>query len=134
MNHHDDRSILIHLTILFIIRFWYLYQFIDYIYSLLTILYIYVLYIWGFPGSSAINNLPAMQETLMGLTPGLGRFPREGNDNPLQYSCLGNLKDRGAWQATAHEVAKKVRHDLATKQQVSPYTTNVHKKAQRADS
>ena len=93
MNHHDDRSILIHLTILFIIRFWYLYQFIDYIYSLLTILYIYVLYIWGFPGSSAINNLPAMQETLMGLTPGLGRFPREGNDNPLQYSCLGNPMD-----------------------------------------
>ena len=56
------------------------------------------------------------------------------NGSPLQCSCLGNPMDRGAWQATAHEVAKKVRHDLATKQQVSPYTTNVHKKAQRADS
>ena len=32
--------------------------------------------------------------------------PREGNGNPLQYSCLGNLTDRGAWKATVHEAAK----------------------------
>ena len=38
----------------------------------------------------------------------------EGNRNPLQYSCLGNPMDRGAWQATAHEVSR-VRHDLATR-------------------
>ena len=38
--------------------------------------------------------------------PGSGRFPGEGNGNPLQYSCLENLTDRGAWQATVHEVAK----------------------------
>ena len=42
----------------------------------------------------------------MGLIPGSGRFPGEGNGNPLQYSCLGNPMDRGAWQATIHEVAK----------------------------
>ena len=36
----------------------------------------------------------------MGWTPGLGRFPREGNGNPLQYPCLGNPMDRGAWWAT----------------------------------
>ena len=41
-----------------------------------------------------------------GLILGLGRSPREGNGNPRQYSCLGNPKDRGAWQATVHGVAK----------------------------
>ena len=41
-----------------------------------------------------------------GLIPGSGRSPGEGNGNPLQYSCLGNLMDRRAWQATAHGVAK----------------------------
>ena len=45
-----------------------------------------------------------------------GKCPAEGNDNPLQYSCLGNLMDRGAWRATVHE-SQRVRHDLATKQQ-----------------
>ena len=38
-----------------------------------------------------------------GSVPGLGRSSGEGNGNPLQYSCLGNLMDRGAWQATVHE-------------------------------
>jgi len=38
--------------------------------------------------------------------PGLGRYPGGGNDNPLQYSCLGNPKVRGAWQATVHGVTK----------------------------
>ena len=38
--------------------------------------------------------------------PGLGRSPGEGNDNPLQYSCLENSMDRGAWQATVHGFAK----------------------------
>ena len=49
-----------------------------------------------------------------GLIPGLGRSPAEGNGNPLQYSCLENPMDRGAWQAIVHGVAR-VRHDLATK-------------------
>ena len=38
--------------------------------------------------------------------PGLGRSPGEGNDNPLQYSCLENSMDRGTWQATVHGFAK----------------------------
>ena len=42
-----------------------------------------------------------------GLIPGLGRFPGEGNGNPLQYSCLGNPMDRGALQAIVHGVAKE---------------------------
>ena len=42
----------------------------------------------------------------MGSIPGLGRSLGGGNDNPLQYSCLGNAMDRGAWQATVHRVIK----------------------------
>ena len=41
-----------------------------------------------------------------GSIPGLGRSPGGGNGNPLQYSCLGNPMDRGAWRATVHEVTK----------------------------
>ena len=40
------------------------------------------------------------------LIPGSGRSPGEGNGNPLQYSCLKNPMDRGAWQATVHGTAK----------------------------
>ena len=46
----------------------------------------------------------------MGSIPGLGRSPGEGNGNPLQYPCLGNLMDRGAWRATAHGVVKSWTH------------------------
>ena len=44
----------------------------------------------------------------MGLIPGSGRSPGEGNGNPFQYFCLGNPMDRGAWQATVHEVTKEL--------------------------
>ena len=47
----------------------------------------------------------------MGSIPGWGRSPGEGNGNPLQYSCLEDPMDRGAWQAIVHGVTK-VRHDL----------------------
>ena len=42
----------------------------------------------------------------VGLIPGSGRSPGEGNDDPLQYSCLGSPMDREAWPATVHGVAK----------------------------
>ena len=42
-----------------------------------------------------------------GSIPGLGRVPEEGNGTPLQYSCLGNPMDRGAWRATVHGVLKE---------------------------
>ena len=42
----------------------------------------------------------------LGSTPGSGRFPGAGHGNPLQYSCLENPMDGGAWQAAVHEVAK----------------------------
>ena len=51
------------------------------------------------------------------LIPGLGRFSGERNGNSFQYSCLGNPMDRGTWQATVHGGHKRIRHDLATKQQ-----------------
>ena len=47
----------------------------------------------------AVKNLPANAGDLSSI-PGSGRFLGEGNGNPLQYSCLGNPMDRGAWQAT----------------------------------
>ena len=42
-----------------------------------------------------------------GSIPGSGRSPGEGNGNPLQYSCLGNPMDRGAWRTSVHEVEKE---------------------------
>ena len=42
------------------------------------------------------------------LIPGLGSSPGEGNGNPLQYSCLGNPMEKGAWWATIHEVAREL--------------------------
>ena len=62
--------------------------------------------IWDSPGGSVVKNPPAMQE--MWVRPLGGEEPLEkGNGNPLQYSCLGNPMDRGAWWTTAHGVAKE---------------------------
>ena len=58
----------------------------------------------GFPGGSDSKE-SACNEGDPGSIPGSGRSPGEGNDNPLQYSCLENLMDRGAWQAV-HGVTK----------------------------
>ena len=52
-----------------------------------------------------VKNPPANTGDTCSI-PGSGRSPGEGNDNPLQYSCLGNPMDRGAWWATVHGVAK----------------------------
>ena len=62
----------------------------------------------GFSGALVVQNLPASVGDLRGpgWIPGLGRSPGEGHGNPLQYSCLENPMDRGAWQATAQRVAK----------------------------
>ena len=65
----------------------------------------------------------------MNLIPGLERSPgeEERNGNPVQYSCLENPMDRGAWRSTVHGVTKELdTHDLATKQQ--------HKKKQQISS
>ena len=66
------------------------------------VLLCYVYYSFGFP---VVKNSPANAGGA-GLIPGSGRCPGEGNDTPLQYSCLGNLMDRGAWQAPVHGVTR----------------------------
>ena len=57
------------------------------------------------PGSSD-GKESACDAGDVGLLPELGRSPGEGNDYPLQYSCLENSMDRRAWPATVHEVTK----------------------------
>ena len=57
---------------------------------------------WGFSGKESACHAG----DTMGLIPGLKRSPGGGQVNPLQYSCLGCLMKRGAWQATVHEVTK----------------------------
>ena len=61
----------------------------------------------GFPGCSVVKNLPANPGDVS-LIPGSGRSPGEDNVNPVQYSCLGNLMDRGAWWAIVHGVTRQL--------------------------
>ena len=74
----------------------------------------------SFPGSSVTGKESACSVGDPGSIPGSGRSPGEGDGSPLQYSCLENLMDRGAWWATAHGVAR-VGHDLATKERERCY-------------
>ena len=76
----------------------------------------------AFPGDSVVKNLCANAGD-MGSIPGSGRSPGEGNGNPLQYACLGNPMDRGAWQATVHGVTKE--SDM-TKQLNNNILMNLH--------
>ena len=71
-----------------------------------------------------VKSLPTVQETVGNagdpcLIPGLGRSPGGENSHLLQYSCLGNPMDTGAWQTIVHGVTADG-HDLATK---APPTT-----------
>ena len=80
--------------------------------ELSCVVYEYIKSIEGFLGGSGIKNLPANAEGL-GSILGSGRFPGEGNGNPLQYSCLGSYGQRtlvgySPWGC------KRVRHNLAT--------------------
>ena len=63
---------------------------------------------WVFPDGSVVKNIPASAGDTgdKGSVPGSGRSPGEGHGNPLQYSCLENPMDRGAWEATVHGVAE----------------------------
>ena len=58
-----------------------------------------------FPCGSVVKNLSANVGD-MGSVPGWGRSPGEGNGNSVQYSCLENSMDRGAWQTAVHGLAK----------------------------
>ena len=62
-------------------------------------------YMLGFPSGSVVKN-PSANSGARSSIPESGRFPGDGNGNPLQFSCLGNPMDRGAWQARVHGVTK----------------------------
>ena len=72
----------------------------------------------GLPGSP-VGKESACSAGDLGSIPVSGRSPGEGNGKPIQYSCLGNLMDRGGWRAIVYGVAR-VRHDLATKPPQAP--------------
>ena len=63
-----------------------------------------------FPGGSD-SKASVYNVRDLGLIPGLGRFPGEGNGNPLQYSCLENPMDRGAWCRLLSMGSQRVGHD-----------------------
>ena len=71
------------------------------------------------PDGTGGKELPANARDLrdLGLIPGSGRYPGEGNGNPLQDSCLKNPMDRGDWSATTVHGITKGGHNLATRQQ-----------------
>ena len=75
-----------------------------------------VVIITGHPGGSD-GKESACSLGDPGSIPRLGRSPGEGNGNLVQYSCLGNPMERESWRAMVHGGHKRVRHDLATKQQ-----------------
>ena len=62
------------------------------------------------PSCGSDDKESACNVEVVGSIPRLGRFPGEGNGNPLQYSCLENSMDRGAWQATVYGVTKSQTH------------------------
>ena len=66
---------------------------------------IYALFSWGFPGGSEVKA-SACNAGDLGSIPGLGKSPGEGNGNPLQYSCLENPMDGGAWWTTVHRLVE----------------------------
>ena len=83
---------------------------------------------WGFPGGSADKESAcnAGDSGDLGLIPGSGIFPGEGNGNPLQYSCLENPMDREAWQA-------KVRGELDTIEVIEHLVINVKERERRIE-
>ena len=97
-------------------------QHISVVYSFLWLNNITLCGYASFPGGSVVKNLPTNAGDV-GSAPGLGRSPGEGNDDPLQYSCLGNPMDRGAQWAIIHGVTR-IRHDLVTKP--PPPLTTIH--------
>ena len=75
---------------------------------IITLLKILNILSWWLSGKeSACNARDAPCTGDIGLIPGSGRSPGEGNDNPLQYSCLENLVNREAWQATVHGITRE---------------------------
>ena len=82
---------------------------------------VYISFICGLPGVAlVVKDLPADARDIRdtGLIPGLRRSPGEGYGNPLQYSCLENPMDRGAWKAIPSMGSQRVRHNCSDLAQV----------------
>ena len=75
-----------------------------------SVLYLLISNYWDFPGGSD-GKVSVYSAGDLGSIPGLGRFPGEGNGNPLQYSCLENPMDRGAWCRLLSMGSQRVGHD-----------------------
>ena len=76
--------------------------------------------IWCFPDGTVVKNPPANVGDMVSSL-GSGRSPSAGNGNLLQYSCLENSMNRGAWQATVHGITKNQTH-LSTRTHTHTYT------------
>jgi len=81
-----------------------------------SIIYVCNMHMWSFPDGSVIKIPLPVQEIS-----GLGRSPGEGNGNPLQYSCLENPMDRGAWRTIVLGVSRVGQDVLTGKQQQYAY-------------
>ena len=75
------------------------------IYGCISFVKTYLLFVQGFSGGSVVKNPPTNAGDVF---PGLVRSPGERNGKALQYSCLGNSKDRGDWQAKVHGAARSL--------------------------
>ena len=69
---------------------------------------------WGFPGGSVVKNWPANAGESGVLIPGLGRSPGGENGNTLQYSCLENSMERGAWLLQSIDLQRDAPEQLST--------------------
>ena len=87
----------------------------------------------GFTGGEGIKNLPANAGDMDSI-PGWGRSHEEGNGSPLQYSCLGNPMDRGAWQATVHRVTEESDSTQQLNKSNNIYTAHIYTRIYQVDS
>ena len=78
-----------------------------------------------FPGGSVVKYRPANAGD-KGLIPGLERSPGGGHGNPLQYSCLENSVNRGAWRATVHRIAELDMTEQSTHETLSKKSRTAH--------
>ena len=87
----------------------------------------------GFPGGPVVKN-PLVNAGDMGSIPASGRSPGEDNGNALQYSCLGNAMDRGAWRAIVHGVTKESDTQRASLDQTQTLGTKGNSQSLHFDS
>ena len=77
--------------------------------SYMLYFWVILIYLLGFPSASEVKA-SACNVGDLGLIPGLGRSHGEGNGNPLEYSCLGNPTDRGAWSCKESDTTEQLNH------------------------